>query len=353
MIGGIFSRARRVLVWAGGHSSNSELLFQDRPGSQPRKQISPGEDLKRILAWENFMERPYWARLWIVQEVCLAREVIIYCGHSSASWAQLMRYRFTSRDVGKKLVWNDIQLDQFPPEQRSRHTLLATESDFLNRFDIIMRLDHLRRMHRQSGLTRYRDKRGHGWILQEQAHDLGFLVNSYRNQQCSDVRDRVFALLSLADRRMQRLEPDYTMASAELLTQVCLRRTTEWSRNWNARLRRREGDKLLLFTIHLTDRLLDTLQSRREALRLAASMHRKPAKSNQEKRTSRLMLAVIRTAPWFDRVSEDWPSDVDSRIRTLMACSKRLRKERTYRVTYHTSIDYGFGLFGSAVHYVE
>ena len=353
MIGDIFSRARRVLVWVGGHSSNSELLFRDRPGSQPRKEISPGEDLKRILVWENFMERPYWARLWIVQEVCLARAVIIYCGHSSASWAQLMRYHFTSWRVGRKLVWDDIQLDQFPPEQRSRHMLLAGENSFRNKFLIIMRLNHLRRMHHQSRLMRFIDGPGHGWTLQRQAHDLGFLVNSYRTQQCSDTRDRVFALLSLVDLRMQRLQPDYRMASAELLIQVCLRKTTEWSQNWMARLQSCEDDKILLFTIRITDRLLDTAQSAREALRLAASMHRKAAKSSQEGRTSRLILAVMRSAPWFFRVSDEWPSDVDFPIRNLKACSERLREEHAHNVTFHTHVDWRLGLCGSAVHVVE
>lgn len=325
MIGDIFSRARKVLVWVGRHASHSEILFRDGPGFQPRKQRSGQEVADPDLAWIQFTERPYWTRLWIVQELCLAREVIIHCGHSSASWEQLLRYGSASRRVERQNMRDgDITRDQLTTGQKSRHTVLAEEQDSRSRFPVITKLDYFRRMHQKSRLGRYFIELAYGRVLQRQAHDLGFLVSATRSQQCSDPRDRIFALLSLADPKMQRLLPDYTLASAELLIIVCLFRTTELSQNWMTRLQRVEDEtrEILMFTICVTDRLLDSVQSRREALRLAASMHAKTTKSSQETRTSRFLLAAIRTARWFDQVSDEWPSDVDFAIRDLKASSE-------------------------------
>lgn len=333
MIGWIFRSARKVPVWVGEHASNSEVLFQDPPGPQSQQDFSLGESLKRILAWGDFIERPYWTRLWIVQEVCLAKEVIIHCGHSSASWAQLITYRFMrmgsfSGFENGELVWDGIRPNQFPAEQRSRHAFLAGELSFRNKFLMIMRIDDLRRMNHQSSWR--------GWILKRQAHDLGFLVNSYHTQQCSDTRDKVFALLSLVDGKMQGLRPDYTMTPAEVLVQVCLRKTTTRSQNWMAHLQSFETDEKVLFAIRITDHLLDSVQSRREALRLAASMHEQSTKSSQETRTSRLMLAAIRTVPWFDQVSDAWPGHIDLAFRYLNDHARRLRERYPYAVLYRT-----------------
>lgn len=32
------------------------------------------------------LERPWWSRVWIIQELCLAREVLVACGESTAPW---------------------------------------------------------------------------------------------------------------------------------------------------------------------------------------------------------------------------------------------------------------------------
>src|SRR5437016_4543605 len=35
---------------------------------------------------KNFLPRPWWARIWIIQEFVLARNAIIICGRWCASW---------------------------------------------------------------------------------------------------------------------------------------------------------------------------------------------------------------------------------------------------------------------------
>jgi len=32
----------------------------------------------------SFLKRPYWSRIWIVQELCVAREILLACGDQTA-----------------------------------------------------------------------------------------------------------------------------------------------------------------------------------------------------------------------------------------------------------------------------
>ncbi|KAK1753313.1 heterokaryon incompatibility protein-domain-containing protein [Echria macrotheca] len=44
------------------------------------------DDPEGCLAMTNILKRPYWRRMWIFQEVVLAEEAIVQCGHFAISW---------------------------------------------------------------------------------------------------------------------------------------------------------------------------------------------------------------------------------------------------------------------------
>ncbi|OQV10983.1 hypothetical protein CLAIMM_14896, partial [Cladophialophora immunda] len=46
------------------------------------RERAQSQQLRRLALWQPFFERPYWQRLWIVQEILLAREIWIFCGDS-------------------------------------------------------------------------------------------------------------------------------------------------------------------------------------------------------------------------------------------------------------------------------
>lgn len=126
----IYRRAERVLVWLGPSADDSELAYntlrrmseywpemverwsKDRMsalklgpyrktlqrlcGSQgvaqsddietdERFQLQPQE----IAALRAVLERPWWMRLWVIQEVCVATAVTMICGHDTMSWDDL------------------------------------------------------------------------------------------------------------------------------------------------------------------------------------------------------------------------------------------------------------------------
>ena len=103
MIGDIVQGAIRTLAWVGEHMDGSEEIFRytaisefEYGGSSFR--LPPEDDLKsfkdksRILrTWAKFLcYRDYWNRLWIVQEVVTAKDVMICCGSDAQTWENLL-----------------------------------------------------------------------------------------------------------------------------------------------------------------------------------------------------------------------------------------------------------------------
>ncbi|KAF7541033.1 hypothetical protein G7054_g954 [Neopestalotiopsis clavispora] len=88
----IYNRASGVCIWLGEGNDDShraicfidELLNLDNFDPQT---IDPGSpaDWEALL---RLMERPWFNRRWIVQEVALARQATLFCGRDSLSWLE-------------------------------------------------------------------------------------------------------------------------------------------------------------------------------------------------------------------------------------------------------------------------
>ncbi|KAH8595398.1 heterokaryon incompatibility protein-domain-containing protein [Bisporella sp. PMI_857] len=59
-------------------------IYQDKAGSLPEKSDLDDDMLHEEFNWLcPFYTRPYWRRVWIVQELVLAKLVVVYCGNKS------------------------------------------------------------------------------------------------------------------------------------------------------------------------------------------------------------------------------------------------------------------------------
>lgn len=88
----IYRHARTVCVWLGGYAANSDLAFRhirvmlnlddfDKLISNPDREI--------VDAWDalfTLLRRRWFSRRWVVQEIALAKQAMVYCGTESASW---------------------------------------------------------------------------------------------------------------------------------------------------------------------------------------------------------------------------------------------------------------------------
>ncbi|KAJ3547922.1 hypothetical protein NM208_g1252 [Fusarium decemcellulare] len=92
----IYSRAAAVLVYLGEAADNSDLAVQfilecDNP--------SPGTTALTYIksdvlaqALRRFFHRPWFSRVWVIQEVLLSTEKIVYCGEKVLPWSAIKNF---------------------------------------------------------------------------------------------------------------------------------------------------------------------------------------------------------------------------------------------------------------------
>lgn len=190
----LYRQAAKVLVWLGPGSTESDLIFDMcAEGRQDEVDVqgSTGEALDMVY------RRSYWTRLWIIQELFLAREAVIFCGSKRVPWSSFRRLKTSVKGnfVRGGFTGCDIAL--------------GSSSRGLHARDI---LGDLGRM-------------GQGDIIFEKTLDE--VVIRYGRAQCLDVRDHVYGLLGLA--RLQRegtcsrgveVKADYSATAAALFVRL-------------------------------------------------------------------------------------------------------------------------------------
>lgn len=85
----IYGNAGQVVVWLGVEMDDSkraqELLHNIAHGEV---HLNPDVDLSSVV---SLFDRDYWSRLWVVQEILHARDIVVRCGRSWLPWDDYMR----------------------------------------------------------------------------------------------------------------------------------------------------------------------------------------------------------------------------------------------------------------------
>jgi hypothetical protein len=79
--------AKEVISWIGKSSYDSSkamAVLKKTPSSKPSGAESVTQE-----NLENLFARPYWKRVWIIQEVAVASNVKIICGQDEITWDEL------------------------------------------------------------------------------------------------------------------------------------------------------------------------------------------------------------------------------------------------------------------------
>jgi Heterokaryon incompatibility protein (HET) len=107
----IYSRAERVLSWLGEEDGDAQLAFslierwaeailstsptlENWPNSEPLRMavatiVRPFEEQEWAAVW-SFFRNSYWERIWIIQEVFLARQCLIICGRHKIMFDKIL-----------------------------------------------------------------------------------------------------------------------------------------------------------------------------------------------------------------------------------------------------------------------
>ena len=199
----VYCMARQVMVWLGPESQNSTLALRalDHLGSQLRidwhlkkmtsvltgqliTQFDETFDHETWKSMGHLLGRPWFERLWIWQEVRLAREAYLLCGNEGLPWETLRRAI--------------LYLQQAPKPAGFRH--------------LFERCYHL---------VDYRD------YVAGVFDNLEHMLDRSRSASCSDPRDKIFAVLSLVRKDDTRgLDPDYSKPAEAVFQDVVLHYTS-------------------------------------------------------------------------------------------------------------------------------
>lgn len=215
MMGNIYKKAAHVLACVGRHGDDSRFLFQEfEQFSHTVLEPADGPEFQRLLytryglstsrrllrASFHFAERPYFSRLWILQELKNAKQASLLCGVDAVPkdefelvLGRLLHYFYTSR---QKPLWKLVSVLLRPSEGRKDHHLQKRRGSF--KPDLKQRiLDTLE-------------------VISPDVTLRG-LVTLTPRLQCKDLKDKVYGIISLLESGDDgSVVPDYNKNNFEV-----------------------------------------------------------------------------------------------------------------------------------------
>lgn len=195
----IYAKAERVHVWLGPSNESSGI------GMMFLQQLCHPEQNNGEFAWKNLppdmiragiediARRPWFHRIWVVQEAAVAKGIVMSCGGHQISWTNTTdQVRFFSRALKTAIL-----------------SPAWTQTD-LKEVDMEPFLQVLQRQ-LENGPTSSEYKANLPPL------DLLDIAYEMRGRVSTDPRDRIFAMLGFADEETrQKLAPDYTLSLEKL-----------------------------------------------------------------------------------------------------------------------------------------
>ncbi|KIW77970.1 hypothetical protein Z517_07803 [Fonsecaea pedrosoi CBS 271.37] len=187
-MGEVYARAEKVLIWLGqGDPALDYTVRAILNEEYPRPQRVTDAHDKFWPGLYKLCTHDYWNRLWIAQEVFLAREISILYGHVEIPWDSVSEIVLGYADSSWFLDSSSDGGSGCMVDQAIRAT--PAFPFFMSR-------------HVSHGPAHY-------------AFRLHDLLREYGTSRCEDSRDRVFGLLSLTRHGMQ-FPVDYNQSRSEL-----------------------------------------------------------------------------------------------------------------------------------------
>ncbi|KAL2069217.1 hypothetical protein VTL71DRAFT_15555 [Oculimacula yallundae] len=172
IMGSIYQNAQRVLVWLGEHRSKSDKaidfiteVFESSRFHKSRafsSYIYEGCDRYEASEWhavDFLFRREYWERTWIIQEIQLAKSVLVHCGGQVFDW------------TAGSAFYDFLQAD------RDRH--LETEPESMAIKQRVMQSPAIRLL--ETAL-----------IFQKRGMELKQLLYRHENSLCRESRDKIY-----------------------------------------------------------------------------------------------------------------------------------------------------------------
>ena len=200
LMGDIYSDAREVIAWLGGRELVGELpeviqAWEDVAQDRVESYSQPWKSYTYLKVTSGVTSSPYWKRLWIVQELVLAKSIVVLSGDGELDMgtyekAILGIFKTTNYDVSREFDSPGDGMD-----------IVNNFMGFMNVAQPWKVLENRRRIRR----------------LQRHTIPLYKLITVFGGQESSEPRDMVFGLLGMADTHIQA---DIKISLTELYQRV-------------------------------------------------------------------------------------------------------------------------------------
>jgi hypothetical protein len=187
----IYKQASTVLVWLGHQSLDSNVAMEYLataalgPLSTESSEYQSLWTREQREALRNLTKRPYWKRMWIIQEILNAKEILVVCGSKTFPWKAL-------ENLYHNIKW--LSLRSCIGQYEFAIELLKSPT---------LELAWRRALYRNP---------------LELPHTLLDLLETFRYWEYRNILDKVYSLLGLLPRAV--LKPDYSLTPSQLYRQA-------------------------------------------------------------------------------------------------------------------------------------
>ena len=192
----MYQLAERVVIWLGEHSEDSRLAIHQL---EMISNLDPEDCVSQLRGMagsdghlpmgprfgkpiDSFSLRPWWSRVWVMQEVVWASKIIVVCGDQELFWDMLLRAHLIMKSGEQS--------------QRSHYAGLLMSVSIRELF-----------LH-------------HVFAVNSLPISLEYTLALVRIRNATDPRDKVFAILNIIPLNEWPGEPDYSKNVVDVFTDV-------------------------------------------------------------------------------------------------------------------------------------
>lgn len=167
----IYASAAEVIAWVGPGNPNTNPTMRVLQSIEQETFLSifkskPYERSRIFHTLEDLFNRPYWTRVWILQELAVSRNTRLVCGEGELDWMQLVRIATWTSIAGAEFDPKTVRRIEFGVSRHHRVWLLS---------------------------LMYKDKE---W---RKTLDMAKLVYMSQRSKATNKRDHIRALLGMLD----------------------------------------------------------------------------------------------------------------------------------------------------------
>ncbi|KAI1170519.1 heterokaryon incompatibility protein-domain-containing protein [Nemania sp. FL0916] len=184
----IYASADQVFLWLGKECNGSDKAMSFIRNQATKPPNKRGQGYRSIWpialgqAIHDLCERPYWKRMWIIQEILHSNSITVWCGSQSIAWEALEKLYLKLKTLEEANWLSHHKL----------HTQVA-----------------------QSPAAMMLWQRAHWRHEGTPVPQLQTLIDIFRDFKCSDIKDKVFALVGMATID-SAIVPNYALTTKEI-----------------------------------------------------------------------------------------------------------------------------------------